>query len=671
MQEHRKDVVKKCVRCTGCGCPVVRALPHLVEEVDPKGVPTLEKPLELCWPGPEDDRLHRLQWYARVSRPALPDQSSRPVLARRPRQQGVSTYSGESRSLDEGGDVGREPAGVLPPGGVPDAGIHDQASIRHALNQLVLHLACDQVIGVAPDQHCGRCDSPEVDHVVVVQQSREHLPPYPCCLPALVVAVPLAIATDRYGWRRWPTFIAGGVATALVVLLGGWDVYTATWAGVWNHFRNDAPMYWRNLLGLVPLGLTAGVVGGPVLQVFVHHRNEHEATRHFREVSVKRRTRAQAQRRVERVEWPHPADRTVLGLRLDGQIRGWTMTQRLRTFVAPPLEVWGRQALILGETGSGKTVTALTIAAETLRLGWDVYWIDGKADHATCDAFLAAAKAAGVEAKDGFAEPIDGWRGGAEAVVNRLLATQVFTEPYYEGIARTVLRAAVGDQVPGGLRELVGRLDRRVLVRAAGDDRDLADVLRQIPDRELFGVRSRYEGIAWAVGSALDGSWSYEDVPAAYVPVGRPENRNQAAEVGAFLLEDLLHWAMARKARDRQSLVIIDEFSKLSDRPGAAVDLVERVRSHGVGVVLIGQTWASLGPDETTRNRLAGTVGTVVVHQLKQPDEAAALAGTRWVMERTEQTLALGHTELGSQRVSIATWFTPTTYVRCPAAKRS
>jgi KaiC/GvpD/RAD55 family RecA-like ATPase len=31
----------------------------------------------------------------------------------------------------------------------------------------------------------------------------------------------------------------------------------------------------------------------------------------------------------------------------------------------------------LGETGGGKTVTALPLAAESLRGGWDVYWIDG------------------------------------------------------------------------------------------------------------------------------------------------------------------------------------------------------------------------------------------------------------------------------------------------------
>ena len=95
---------------------------------------------------------------------------------------------------------------------------------------------------------------------------------------------------------------------------------------------------------------------------------------------------------------------------------------------------------------------------------------------------------------------------------------------------------------------------------------------------------------------------------------------------------------------------LVDEFSKLSDRPGAAVDLVERARSFNVGVVLIAQTWASLGPDDTIRDRLAGTVGTVITHQLKQPDEIAALAGTECVLERTEQTHTLDHTGLGSQR---------------------
>jgi hypothetical protein len=217
-------------------------------------------------------------------------------------------------------------------------------------------------------------------------------------------------------------------------------------------------------------------------------------------------------------------------------------------------------------------------------------------------------------------------------------------------VARTVLRHAIGDRTPRSFGELVTRLDKRALQRAARDDAAALEAIRALPDKDVAGVRARYDGVAWAVGTTLDGTWSYEDTRAAYVPVGRPANRHQAAEVGAFLLEDILHWALARKRPDRQALIVVDEFSKLSDRPAAAVDLVERARSFNVAVVLIAQTWASLGPDDTIRNRLAGTVGTVISHQLKQPDEIAALAGTEWVLERTEQTHTLDYTGLGSQR---------------------
>jgi hypothetical protein len=471
------------------------------------------------------------------------------------------------------------------------------------------------------------------------------------CLPSLLVAVPLGMAIENGGWRRWPALVAGAALSGLVVMAGGWDAYRHTIVSFWGHLRFQHPFRPVELLALVPLGAAGGILAAPLLPTIVHHRNEHEATRHHRELSVARRNRTQAQRTVCRAgSWPEPEGRTVLGVPLEGVIRHWRLMHRWRPMVAAPLEVWRRQALIVGETGGGKTVTALTLAGEVLRGGWDVYWIDGKADQTAARAFLALAEAAGVEARDGTSDPLDGWRGDPEAIINRLLATQVFTEPYYEGIARTVLRHAVGDRPPRSFHELVARLDKRALQRAARHDTDALEALRGLPDKDVAGVRARYDGIAWAVGTTLDGTWSYEDCRAAYVPIGRPENRHQAAEVGAFLLEDILHWALARKDPDRQALVIVDEFSKLSDRPGAAVDLVERARSFNVAVVLIAQAWASLGPDGTIRNRLAGTVGTVVAHQLKQADEVAALAGTEWVLERTEQTHTLDHTGLGSQR---------------------
>ena len=470
------------------------------------------------------------------------------------------------------------------------------------------------------------------------------------CLPALVVAVPLAMAIEKGGWRRWPILVLGGALTGLVVLAGGWDAYRHTIVSLWAHVRFNHPFQPVELVPLIPLSVVAGILAAPLLPTFLHHRNEHEATRHYRHLSHERRTRAQAQRTVGRAAWPTPDGRAVLGLRLGGHISNWRLASRGHSVIASPLDAWRRQALIVGETGSGKTVTALTLAAESLRGGWDVYWIDGKADPSTASQFLTLARAAGIDPRDGSRQPLDGWRGDPEAMINRLLATQAFTEPYYEGIARTVLRHAVGAHPPRSFSELVARLDKRALQRAARDNPEALEAIRALPDKDVAGVRARYDGIAWAVGTTLDGTWSYEDTRAAYVPVGRPENRHQAAEVGAFLLEDILHWALARKVPGRQALIVVDEFSKLSDRPGAAVDLVERARSFNVAVVLIAQAWASLGPDDTIRNRLAGTVGTVVAHQLKQPDEVAALAGTEWVLERTEQTHTLDHTGLGSQR---------------------
>ncbi len=456
--------------------------------------------------------------------------------------------------------------------------------------------------------------------------------------PTVAVAGALAALIDRRGWRRVPALLLGGVVAIALGAAGGATAYLRTLAAV-TGLGTRAP-------GLAAVGVAVGfaaAVGatlGPAVATLVHHRDEHEPTRHAREVSVTRRASVQAARLARRRAWPTPLRDAVLGVpvaaaRTSPLVHGWR-----RPVVAVPMVGWRRQALVVGETGSGKTVTALTIAGEAMRAGWLVYWIDGKADATVAARFVGLAAQHGVLARDGTVDPIDGWRGGPEGIVNRLLATQRFTEPYYAGIARNVLRWAVGDDPPRRFGELLERMDRRALRRAWRDDPAVAEQIRRLPDAELLGARYRYEGVAWAVGSALDGSWSYEDVPAAYVPVGRPEHRDQAAEIGAFLLEDLLHWAMARKDPRHDALVVIDEFSKLAGRPDAAVDLVERVRAFGVGVVLIGQTWASLGPTEAVRERLTGTVGTVIVHQLKAPDRVVALAGTEWVLERTEDLVA-------------------------------
>jgi hypothetical protein len=469
--------------------------------------------------------------------------------------------------------------------------------------------------------------------------------------PAALTATTVAWLIDRRGWRRWPALLAGVVATTLVWCAGGGAAlrHALTVLGAVGHQAGTLGA--RDVAGCAALQVGAGLAAAPGLTTVLHHRDDQAATRHHLERSRARRTAVQARRLVATVAWPTPPDRTVLGVRLDGALPACTTRYRAQRLIAVPVVDWGRQALIVGETGSGKTVTALTVASEVMRLGWDAYWIDGKADPSVAGRFLRLARRHGRVPADASRDPVDGWRGDAESIVNRLLATQRFTEPYYAGIARNVLKWTVARPgPPHAFAELVARMDQRALRRAWRDDPDEADKIRAMVPADFLGARYRYEGVAWAVGATLDGDWSYEDVRAAYVPVGRPEHRDQAEEVGAFLLEDLLHWAMARKPPRRPALVVVDEFSKLAARPDAAVELVERVRSFGVGVVLIGQTWASLGRSDAVRERLAGTVGTVVVHQLKQPDRLVELAGRAWTMERTEQLLGPIPTGQATQR---------------------
>jgi hypothetical protein len=471
---------------------------------------------------------------------------------------------------------------------------------------------------------------------------------------ALPIIVSAGIVLGLLRWRGWrPVLVlVVGLATMTPVLLfgGGKDYFLGlvTVADLLRHRPAPASPW-----DLAPLGVAAGIPVAGLGEILLRHSHRSGTAAHARaQRRAVERKRTAARRRKQRP--PRPAGRVILGTITDGDFPDVTVRSRVGVpYLGVPMNRLSEHGVLCGGSGSGKTTSALCMVAESLRLGMRVVFIDGKCSPATERLLQQVAQRAGTSFLSTRQRAPDGWRGDPAAVLSRVVATQRYTEPYYEGVALATLRLAIG--APGAPRldsldELVSRLDRSWLGRHWPQGTSERSLVRQLPDQLVAGVRLRYEGIRSAVGGLLDGTASYDDAQVVYVDLGDPGNTMQGIVTAGWIVEDLVHWATVRRDRTSQVLVVIDEFSRLAERAPAAVGLVERVRETGVGVWLVVQDVTGLGLPEV-RSRILGAVRQVIVHRLADPEVVASLAGTEPADEMTVQLTGAEPTGLGSGRL--------------------
>jgi hypothetical protein len=122
---------------------------------------------------------------------------------------------------------------------------------------------------------------------------------------------------------------------------------------------------------------------------------------------------------------------------LSGELPDWSA----KDWVAYPSELLNRHAVVVGGSGTGKTEFLLRLAylvAKILR--WQVFYIDAKGDYDLANRFMATMAHAGVKRAAMFPDlAYNGWNGDATAILNRLMAIEDYSEPYYRAIAKTVL----------------------------------------------------------------------------------------------------------------------------------------------------------------------------------------------------------------------------------------
>jgi hypothetical protein len=325
----------------------------------------------------------------------------------------------------------------------------------------------------------------------------------------------------------------------------------------------------------------------------------------------------------------------------------------------------GKHTLVVGATGSGKTVTQTWIATQAIGHGMGAIVIDPKGDREMREEIRVAAHAA---RKDFIEWTPDGpsiynpyARGSETQIADKLLAGERFTEPHYLRQAQRyvghVVRVLRGCGVEVSLRGIVDYLEparlescaRELPERDAGCTHEYLDSLtaRQLSD--LAGVRDRLAILVESdVGPWLDpgtvGAVRFDLLQAVqsrrvvYFNLESDSRPLLAQMLAAAIVQDLQTTVADLQRRPTPTLVVIDEFSAVGAEH--VVRLFGRARSAGLSLLLGTQelTDLRLPGRETVLEQVMGNLSTLIAHRQVVPQSAeliASLAGRKGAWRAT------------------------------------
>ena len=325
----------------------------------------------------------------------------------------------------------------------------------------------------------------------------------------------------------------------------------------------------------------------------------------------------------------------------------------------------GSHALIVGATGSGKTVTEAWILARAIERGHAAVVVDPKGDRLLRETVRAAAIGAGrrfVEwTPSGPAVYNPYAHGSPSEIADKVLAAERWSEPHYQRQAQRYLAcvaraiAAAGEiATPRRLLELMDVRELEVLARGLTDERlarELYGYLDSLDARAHAGLAGVRDRVAILVESEL-GRWleprcgreldllaAVRERAVVYFRLDADRLPLLAQMLAAAIVQDLLTVAAACQGEPVPALVAIDEFSAIS-APGVA-RLFGRARAAGMSLLLVTQELADLrAADGELLEQVLGNVEALIAHRQNVPASAelvAQIAGTRVVWNRTEQ----------------------------------
>jgi conjugal transfer pilus assembly protein TraD len=327
----------------------------------------------------------------------------------------------------------------------------------------------------------------------------------------------------------------------------------------------------------------------------------------------------------------------------------------------------GSHTLVLGATGSGKTVSEAWIAGRLIEHGHGGVVIDPKGDSLLKHELLAAAERRGASflewTPDGPLAYNPYGVGSDSEIADKALAGELFTEPHYQRQAQRYLGHTVRVMHAAGIPvtpvSLMAHMDpgqleastRRIPESQALETEAYLDSLTDRQKRDLAGVRDRLSILAesdisrWLNPTgqldALDIHRAVRDRDVVYFRLDADRWWLLASMLAAAIVCDLVTLVAHQQARPIPTLVMVDEFSAVA--AGQVARLFGRARSAGISLILGTQELADLAAvgDGALREQTLGNVETVIAHRQNVPESAeliAAMAGTRPAWITTQQT---------------------------------
>jgi type IV secretory pathway TraG/TraD family ATPase VirD4 len=327
----------------------------------------------------------------------------------------------------------------------------------------------------------------------------------------------------------------------------------------------------------------------------------------------------------------------------------------------------GSHTLVVGATGSGKTVSEAWITGRLIEAGHGAVVIDPKGDQTLHSELHAAAASRGVPFLEWTPEgPLtyNPYAHGTDTeIADKALSGERFTEPHYQRQAQRYLGHAIRVMHAAGIPitpvSLMAHMDPRELETTARklpehQAREAESYLDSLSDRQrrdLSGVRDRLSILAesdlrqWlhptTTQRQLDIHEAIETRAVVYFRLDADRRALLAEMLAAAIVSDLITLVARQQARPIPTVVLIDEFSAVAAEQVAR--LFGRARSAGISLILGTQELADLKSvgDGALREQTLGNVETVIAHRQNVPESAeliAAMAGTRPTWITTQQT---------------------------------